>query len=230
MPIDPANYIWWLVSRAAGIVALALISLSVLVGLTMATKILRRPGLSRKLARLHEHLALVALGAIAVHGAALLGDRWLHPSVRTLLVPFALGYRPIFTGAGVIAGYLAALFVLSFYVRRHIGTRLWRRLHRGTVLVWILGVLHTVGAGTDAATPWLRATMLVTGAPIVFLALLRVLHREPPARGRAAAAVPGNGRPAGAVAARPAAAAAPRALDDRARAVRPRPSIAKETA
>lgn len=210
MRIDPANYLWWLVSRAAGIVALTLISLSVLIGLTMATKILRRPGLPRKLARLHEHLALVALGAIGVHGVTLLGDHWLHPSVGALLVPFTLGYRPIFTGLGIIAGYLAALFALSFYVRRQIGARLWRKLHRGTVVVWILGVVHTIGAGTDATTPWLRLMMLLTGAPIVFLALLRILHREPPARRPVAAAAPAARRPAGvAPTGRPAASAAP---------------------
>jgi methionine sulfoxide reductase heme-binding subunit len=180
MRVDPSQYVWWLVSRAAGIVALALISLSVLIGLTMATKILRRPGLPRKLARLHEHVALVALAAIAVHGLSLLGDKWLHPGVRGIIVPFSMGYRPLFTGLGIIAGYLAALLGLSFYVRRTIGTRLWRKLHRATVAVWILGVVHTLGAGTDASTVWLRLMMLVMGAPIVFLALLRVLQRGKP--------------------------------------------------
>jgi len=71
--VDPTHYIWWLLSRSAGIVALTLVSFSVLLGLTMATKIVRRPGLGRKLVRLHEHLALVALSAMVVHGATLLG-------------------------------------------------------------------------------------------------------------------------------------------------------------
>ena len=39
---DPAHYIWWLTSRAAGIVALALVSLSVLLGLPMAARVIRR--------------------------------------------------------------------------------------------------------------------------------------------------------------------------------------------
>ena len=172
--IDPTHYLWWLVSRASGLVALGLISLSVLLGLTMATKVLRRPGLGRQLARLHEHLALVGLAAIAVHGLSLLGDRWLNPGLRGIAVPFTMGYRPLFTGLGIVAGYLAALLGLSFYVRRSIGPRLWRRLHRATVLVWVLGVVHTLGAGSDAATPWLRMTMLVTGLPILALALLRL--------------------------------------------------------
>ncbi len=184
----PSLYIWWLVSRASGILALGLMSLSVLIGLTMATKILRRPGIGRKLVRLHEHVALVGLVAIAVHGLALLGDPWLHPGVKGLTVPFSMSYRPIFTGLGLIGGYLAALLGLSFYARRRVGVRLWRKLHRATVLVWVLGIVHTIGAGSDASTLWLRAFMLVTGAPIVYLAVLRVLQSRKPSPQRARAA------------------------------------------
>jgi sulfoxide reductase heme-binding subunit YedZ len=188
--VDAANYLWWLVSRAAGIVALGLISMSVLIGLTLATKILRRPGLNRKLARMHEHAALISLAAIVVHGASLLGDRWLHPGVRALLVPFVIAYRPLYVALGIIAAYLAALLGLSFYARRRIGARLWRKLHRATVLVWVFAVVHTIGAGTDASSPWLRVMMLATGAPIVFLALLRILHRRSAASAHSARRAP----------------------------------------
>jgi sulfoxide reductase heme-binding subunit YedZ len=184
MRIDPTRYIWWLTSRASGVVALGLVSLSVLLGLTMATKIISRPGLGRRLAGLHEHAALMALATMAIHGATLLGDRWLHAGVRGLVVPFTMGYRPLWTGLGMVGGYLAALLGLSFYVRRRIGTKLWRRLHRATVAVWVLAVVHTIGAGSDVGAMWLRLFMLATGAPIVFLTLVRYLERRPNAAAR----------------------------------------------
>jgi methionine sulfoxide reductase heme-binding subunit len=93
-----------------------------------------------------------------------------------------MAYRPFFTGLGVIAAYLAALLGLSFYARRRIGARLWRKAPRATVLVYLMGVVHALGAGTDASTPWLRAFLLVTGVPIVLLFLRRVLARRRPAR------------------------------------------------
>jgi len=140
---------------------------------------------------LHEHGALVGLGPIAVHGLALLGDPWLHPGVKGLTVPFAMSYRPLFTGLGILAGYLAALLGLSFYARRRIGVKLWRRLHRATVLVWVLGVIHTLGAGSDAATQWLRAFALLPAIPIVYLTVLRILQQPAPkAPARAANASP----------------------------------------
>ncbi|MFI5005155.1 MAG: ferric reductase-like transmembrane domain-containing protein [Solirubrobacterales bacterium] len=189
-PKDPTPYLWWLVSRSAGIVALGLVTIAVLLGLTMSTKLLRRPGVGRTLMRLHEHVALVALAAIVVHGLSLLGDHWLAPGLRGIAIPFAMSYRPLFTGLGIVAGYLAALLALSFYVRRRIGVKLWRKLHRATVLVWALGVLHTLGAGSDAATQWLRAFALLPAIPIAYLLVLRVAggRKRSVAAGRAGSA------------------------------------------
>ncbi len=171
---DPVQVIWWLVSRASGVVALVLISLSVLIGLAMAAKVVRRPAVKRSMARLHEHVALAALVAIAAHGLALLGDAWLRPGLRGIAVPFAMSYRPAFTGLGIVAGYLALLLGPSFYLRRRIGVRRWRALHRGTVVVWLLSAVHAFGAGSDAHTVWLRAVVLAPVAPIVYLLVLRL--------------------------------------------------------
>lgn len=168
---DPVEYAWWLSSRAAGVVAFALIAISVLLGLAMANRLVR----GKAVVKLHEHLALAGLVAIAVHGITLLGDSWLNPGFKGLLIPFTMDYKPLFTGLGIVSGYLAALLGLSFYARRRIGAKRWRKLHRLTVLVYLLGVVHTLGAGTDASAPWMRAVMLATGAPIVFLFLLRLL-------------------------------------------------------
>jgi sulfoxide reductase heme-binding subunit YedZ len=174
---EPLDVIWWLVSRASGIVALVLTSATVLLGLAMAARILRRPAIKRASARLHEHMALVAIAAIALHGAALLGDHWLKPGWRGITIPFALHYRPEFTGLGIIAGYLAALLGPSFYLRRRIGTRRWRSLHRLTVVVWALSAAHTLGAGTDAPRPWLRAVALAPAVPVAYLLVLRLPPR-----------------------------------------------------
>lgn len=180
--MNPADYSWWLASRASGVVALILVTISVGIGLTMASKIVRKRGAGPMLARIHEQTALAGLVAIAVHGVTLLGDQWLHPGLKGIAVPFAMSYRPIFTGLGIIGGYLAALLGLTFYLRRRIGTKLWRKMHRATVVVWVLGVAHTLGAGTDGGSTWLREFMLVTAVPIVALFAVRVLRKPAPRR------------------------------------------------
>jgi methionine sulfoxide reductase heme-binding subunit len=135
--------------------------------------------------QLHEATALVALLAIAGHGLALLGDSYLRPGLAGIAIPFVMAHRPGWTGLGIIAGWLAAILGLTFYVRRRIGPRLWRRLHRWTLAVYLLAVIHTLGAGTDAGSFWLLLILLATVAPIAVMAAMRLLPSDdPPAGGR----------------------------------------------
>jgi sulfoxide reductase heme-binding subunit YedZ len=180
---DPLAIGWWLASRASGMVALALMGLSVAIGLAMAAKAFRQPGVPRKLLALHEHAALASLVAIAVHGITLLGDRWLNPGPVGITVPFVMDYRPVFTGLGIVAGYLAAILGLTFYVRRRLGTKRWRRAHRLTPIVYLLAVAHALGAGTDAR--WVAVLLVVTATPVLYLGVLRAL---PPVRSSGARA------------------------------------------
>jgi methionine sulfoxide reductase heme-binding subunit len=191
MRSQPLRYVWLLISSASGIVALVLISAAVVLGLAMAARALRRPGHKRAAARLHEHIAMAALAAIAAHGLALLGDHWLKPGWRGIAIPFALSYRPVLTGSGIIAGYLAVLLGPTFYLRRRIGARRWRTLHRATVIVWVLSAVHALGAGTDGTKLWLRVIVLTPVAPIVYLLVLRLLGTERTPR----ASAPGGARP-----------------------------------
>lgn len=176
---DPAEFGWWLASRAAGIVALLCMTVSVGVGLAMAGRVSSRPGLSRVLLSIHQQTALVGLVAIAVHGITLLGDKFLQPSIGDIAIPFTSSSEPLWTGLGVTGGWLAAILGLSFWVRDRIGAGLWRKLHRATVLVYVLSVAHTLGAGTDASEPWMQVLLAATGAPIVFLFVMRVLTPRP---------------------------------------------------
>jgi sulfoxide reductase heme-binding subunit YedZ len=146
------DHTWWLVSRAAGLTALVAMTASVVLGLALAARAVDRPQI-RAAAALHEQLALVSLIAIAVHGEALLGDRWLHPGAAGIAIPFVMDYRPAFTAAGIAGGWIAAFLGLSFYARRRFGARRWRNLHRFVVIAWLLSVVHTLGAGTDAGHP-----------------------------------------------------------------------------
>jgi len=166
---------WWIASRASGLLALVLVTISVAIGLMMAGKVMRRPGLSRKLMAVHEHTAVAGIVAIAVHGITLLGDPWLNPGLRGVAVPFAMAFRPLWTGLGIVGGYLAALLGLSFYFRKRIGAKLWRKAHRATVVVYLLGLVHAFGAGTDASTPWFRWWAALTAPPIAVLFAYRML-------------------------------------------------------
>ena len=112
---------------------------------------------------------------MAVHGLALLGDKWMHPGLTGLLVPFTMSYRPVATGIGLIAAYGMTVLGLSFYARRAIGAKLWRKAHRFTILFWALAAGHALTAGSDASTPWMQAILAGSGVTVLTLFVVRML-------------------------------------------------------
>ncbi|MFN8112333.1 MAG: ferric reductase-like transmembrane domain-containing protein [Solirubrobacterales bacterium] len=176
--------LFWVTSRAAGTAALVLASLAVGFGLLSSS----RGSLGRKVAELrplHEALSLATLGAALVHGLALLGDQYVGYSPAEIAVPFASNYQTIWTGLGVISFWGLAALGLSYYQRKRIGPARWRYLHRFTSIFWLLGLVHSLGMGTDRGAPWFLIMAGVTAAPALLLLLWRVLEPStPPAASR----------------------------------------------
>jgi sulfoxide reductase heme-binding subunit YedZ len=166
-------HLYWITSRAAGIVALLLSSLSVCIGLLMGGRVLKRRQPDLRVA--HEALSSATLAALAVHGLALLGDGYLHPSLGDIAVPLLSGYKTLWTSAGIVAFWAALVLGLSYYARTWIGPQRWRRLHRFTALAWLLGLVHSLGEGTDAGQTWFLSMTAIVVVPAIALLLVRWL-------------------------------------------------------
>ena len=133
----------------------------------------RKDANKRDLRAIHEALSLTTLAMVALHGVSLLGDAFLNPGLGGIAIPFVGAYRPIWTGIGIIAGYGLAVLGLTYYLRDRIGAARWRRLHRLTAVFWLLAVVHTIGAGSDAAQLWF---LVISGAVVIPAALLLALR------------------------------------------------------
>ncbi len=201
---------WWLASRSLGVVAMLLVTASVCIGLTLSSRF-KTPGGPAWLKVTHEALALAGLAAILAHGLLLIGDSYLHPTLSQVLVPFTLPTHTFWTGIGVLSGWLAAIITGSFYVRKYIGNSAWRTLHKLTFAVFVMSVLHTVGAGTDGRSSWLLLPLLALTAVVVTMVGLRAGG----AGRRPAAAKQRRARPP-----RPVPAPSPAAVRSRARVAR----------
>jgi len=175
--VSAGPHVFWITSRAAGTVALVLSSLSVCAGLLVGARAGPLKGMGGDVKALHEALSLATLAAVALHGAALLGDSYLHPSVFDISVPFTGAYRPFWTGIGIVAGWALAALGLSYYARRSVGQARWRSLHRFTALFWLLGIAHSLGSGTDAGQLWFLALLAAPAVPGLFLLMRRLGRR-----------------------------------------------------
>jgi sulfoxide reductase heme-binding subunit YedZ len=182
-----STHLFWITSRAAGITALVLASLSVGFGLAMAGKLL---GHGPDRLRIHEMLSLSVMVAIAVHGLSLIGDKYMHPSLIDVTIPFTLSYKTLPTSIGIVSGWAFILLGLSYYARKRIGVKRWQMLHRFTLLAWVAGLAHTFMMGTDSGRPWFVALVALTAAPAVVLLVMRftVGRRKTGAAARAQAA------------------------------------------
>lgn len=169
------EHIFWITSRAAGGAALILASVAVAVGLMMSAK--RQNANKRDLRAIHEALSLTTLAMVALHGLSLLGDSYLNPGLPGIAIPFVGAYRPLWTGIGIVSGYGLAILGLTYYRRDRIGAARWRKMHRFVALFWVMGIVHAIGAGSDAGQLWF---LMICGAvilPAAALLVLRLLDR-----------------------------------------------------
>ncbi len=175
----------WYVARSSGLVAWALLAASVVVGLLMTTKIVRRWVKAAWLLDLHRWLGGLALVFTGVHVGALLLDTYVHFGVASILVPLAARWHPVAVAWGVASLYLLAAVELTSLARRHLGHRLWKRVHVLSFPLFVLSTIHGLSAGTDGREPMVLTTAVLTFLAVAFLTVLR-LSRPRAISGRAA--------------------------------------------
>ena len=178
---DPSRYVFWLASRSVGIAAFLLVATSVILGLYMAANLGRRPGYKRVMSRSTSRSRSPRWSRSPPRAAAA-RRHVAAPRLGGLVIPFTMPYRPVWTGIGIVAGYLALALGLTFYVRRRLGPARWRKAHRLIALVYVMGAVHALGAGSDGGGVWLRVLVVVTALPIAGLLVPRYRPRHRPAR------------------------------------------------
>ena len=190
----------WYVARASGLVAWALLAGSVVWGLLMTSKVMRRRVKNSWLLDLHRWLGGLALVFTGIHVAAILADTYVHFGLTSVLVPLATTWHPVAVAWGVASLYLLAAVEVTSLLRKHLSYRLWKRVHFLSLPLFVSSTIHGLSAGTDGRTPMAIITAaLVTSA---VAALVAVRLREPSHRPAAGRPLPRPRPPTAPVAAR----------------------------
>lgn len=176
VPAQVDSVVWWYVARASGLIAWALLGVSVVGGLLLATQLTRGRTWTRGL---HEFVAALAVIFTAIHLASVLASDQLRIGLRELLVPFARADNPVGQGCGVLALYLLTAVMLTSWARALLSWRWWRRVHLLTFPVFGFVCVHTVLAGSDTTRPILHWASLVVGVGILFLVAFRLFTARP---------------------------------------------------
>lgn len=167
--------IWWFVTRSSAILAWILLTLSVVWGILLSTRVARRVDSPAWLQDVHRHLSGVALVLVGLHVGSLLLDPFINMSFLDILVPGASRYRPLAVGLGIVAMYLLIAVYLSSLIHDRMPRRAWKGIHYASYAV-VLGVaFHAGWSGTDVTELWYRVVAGVLIGLTAFAVVLRLL-------------------------------------------------------
>lgn len=177
---DIAKFWAFPVLQASGLAGLIFAYLSMVLGLLQAGRPVRWLPLGyRDLDRLHRQVSGLVIGLVLVHVTATVFDAMGNDWV-TVLVPGAVGWQgwPAAVwgfDAGIFATYTLLLVAPTFYLRRSVGIRRWRFVHRFVLVFYVLSVWHTLVLGLDVAYyPVLRPVIWLCQIPLLAMLIRRV--------------------------------------------------------
>ncbi len=165
----------WYTMRATGIVALVLLTGTMVLGILTAGRTASRrwPAFAR--ADLHKRISLLAMVFLALHVLTAVLDTYVNVGWAAIVVPFASPYRPLWTGLGTVGVDLMVAVGVSSALRQRISARTWRGIHWLAYGSWPVAMAHSLGMGTDASAMWMDilaalCTVAVLGALVWRLA------------------------------------------------------------
>jgi len=173
--VDLSLHTYWYLGRAGGLVAFALLLLSIVLGVAISSRIFDGLLARAWFFELHKFISLFLIAAVLFHALIMLPDPYAHYSLDELLVPFRSHILPEATAAGILSFYGIVLIGLSFYLTKWIGQRAWRVLHYVTFATYAGGALHAVWAGTDSGLLEVRYFYLASALGLVFFIQYRIL-------------------------------------------------------
>jgi sulfoxide reductase heme-binding subunit YedZ len=151
----------WYTTRASGIVALVLLTATMVLGLATTNRARARnwPGYAQQ--EIHRRLSIVAMVLVGIHVLTSVLDTYVDISWATIVVPFTSSYGRFWVGVGTISLDLMAAVFVSSLLRARMKPGTWRALHWLAYLCWPLALAHTFGMGTDAGEGWVIVLAVV---------------------------------------------------------------------
>ena len=175
MAIDLHGPGLWYATRAAGLVTLLLLTLSVLLGVMTAGRFSSERYPRFLTVGLHRNLSLLALVFLALHVGTTVLDVFVSVPVIAVFVPFAASYKTFWLGLGTIASDLLLALLATSLLRDRLGYRSWRLVHWLAYACWPIGLAHGMGIGTDRATTWVFALTVACAASVAAAASWRLV-------------------------------------------------------
>jgi len=170
----PDGPLLWFVNRGSGFALLAVLSLTVLLGVIARGG--RAGGLvpGFVLQSLHRSTSLLGVSLLGVHVLTAVADEFVDIRWWDAVLPLGAEYEPLWLGLGALSLDLALAVVVTSLLRTRIGHETWRVVHVLAYAAWTVGVVHGLGIGTDTGEPWAAAVYLGSVVVVGTAGLIRL--------------------------------------------------------
>jgi sulfoxide reductase heme-binding subunit YedZ len=168
----------WYADRAAGIVALVLLTLGVCLGLVLSGRARSPRWPAFAVEDIHRFVGLLTGAFIGIHALAILADSYVPYSLSQLIIPGTAPSRVIPVALGIVAAELLVALAITNRFRKRLSYTFWRRAHYLNFLVWILALGHGITAGTDSREAWAVALYAGCAASVAGLLAWRTLRKR----------------------------------------------------
>lgn len=158
VPGLPQENVLWFLNRGSGVVLLAVLTLSTVLGMSATSRTTGRRWPRYATQSLHRSVSLLSLALLVVHAGTAVLDTYVTGFVTITpldaVVPFVGSYRPVWLGLGTLSLDLLLAVTLTSLLRHRMGHGSWRAVHLASYLAWALAVVHGFFIGTDSGTGW----------------------------------------------------------------------------
>jgi DMSO/TMAO reductase YedYZ heme-binding membrane subunit len=169
----------WYVSRASGLIAWVLVAASIVWGITLSSRLLRRRGIPAWLLDLHRYLGLLAVIFSVVHLLGLVADNYVHFGWKELFIPMASDWQPGATAWGIVALYLLLAIQITSWLMRRMPRKYWHAVHLLAYPLFVLGTVHGFQAGADRSNKLVQWSALLIIELVFGLTVFRALTYAP---------------------------------------------------
>jgi DMSO/TMAO reductase YedYZ heme-binding membrane subunit len=156
----------WYATRASGLMALVLLTLTMVLGMTTTTRARAKnwPGFAQQ--EMHRRISILAVVFLAIHVITSVLDSFVNISWAAIVIPFTSRYSGFWVGVGAVAlDLMIAVFVTSL-LRERMRPATWRAVHWLAYLSWPVALAHTFGMGTDSGEGWVIVLGVVCGVSV----------------------------------------------------------------
>lgn len=141
----------WLASRAAGLVSLVLLAFQIVVGLVLSHPVNKTTWkLSKRLFPWHENVWLFVLGFLGAHVVSIVLDPYAGVGLAGALIPGLSSYRSAPVAIGTLSLYGLLVTGVTARYTKLLPAGAWLTIHRVGIVVFVLGWMHGLLAGTDS--------------------------------------------------------------------------------